>query len=81
MLDNVTARTKMLEVDISFTEEAVSAIADKGFDPVYGARPLRRAITSQIEDLISEEILLGKIGKGDRAICDFREGKFIISKN
>ena len=80
MLQNVTERTKTLNIEILFTDEAINKIADKGFDPVYGARPLRRAITSQIEDLISEEILLGKICEGDNAICDFVEGKFTISK-
>ncbi len=80
MLVNVAVRTKTLKIDISFTDEAINAIADKGFDPIYGARPLRRAITSQIEDLISEEILLGKIGEGDNVICEFVDGKFTISK-
>ena len=80
MLDNVALRTKSLKIDISFTDEAIKAIADKGFDPVYGARPLRRAITSQIEDLISEEILMGKIAEGDSAVCDFVDSEFKIIK-
>ena len=80
MLDNVAVRTKSLKIDVSFTDASIKAIADKGFDSVYGARPLRRAITAQIEDLISEEILLGKIKEGDSVVCDFTDGKFIIIK-
>ena len=79
MLKNVTERTKALGIEISFTDDAVNAIADKGFDPVYGARPLRRAITSQIEDLISEQILGGSLKEGQKVVCTFSEGKFVIS--
>ncbi len=78
MLASVTERTKALGIEISFADEAVNAIADKGFDAVYGARPLRRAITSQIEDMISEKILLGELKEGQSAICTFEDGKFVI---
>ncbi|MBQ8337527.1 MAG: ATP-dependent Clp protease ATP-binding subunit, partial [Oscillospiraceae bacterium] len=78
MLASVAERTKALGIEISFTDEAVNAIADKGFDAVYGARPLRRAITSQIEDMISEKILLGELKEGQSALCTFEDGKFVI---
>ena len=78
MLKNVTERTRALGIEISFTEDAIKAIADKGFDPVYGARPLRRAITSQIEDRISEAILLGNLSEGQSAVCTYSDGKFSI---
>ncbi|MBQ7798851.1 MAG: ATP-dependent Clp protease ATP-binding subunit [Oscillospiraceae bacterium] len=78
MLASVAERTKALGIEISFTDEAVGAIADKGFDAVYGARPLRRAITSQIEDMISEKILLGELKEGQSALCTFEDGKFVI---
>ncbi|MBE6788150.1 MAG: ATP-dependent Clp protease ATP-binding subunit [Ruminococcaceae bacterium] len=78
MLKNVAERICTLKIDISFTEEAISAIADKGFDAVYGARPLRRAITSQIEDMISEAILSGTLKEGDSVTCTFSDGKFIL---
>lgn len=42
------------EINVTFTESAVSKIAKSGFDPVYGARPLRRAIQNEIEDMLSE---------------------------
>ncbi len=81
MLSAVSKRTKALEIDVSFSENAVNAIADKGFDPIYGARPLRRAITSEIEDLISEKILCGEILKGSSVTLDFEDGKFVLKNS
>ena len=59
-----------MEISLSFTEKAVEKLADAGFDKVYGARPLRRAIQNAIEDSLSEEILSGKIKRGDTVLCD-----------
>ncbi|MEE1280617.1 MAG: ATP-dependent Clp protease ATP-binding subunit [Oscillospiraceae bacterium] len=78
MLSSVAERTKALGIEVSFSQEAIDAIADKGFDPVYGARPLRRAITSQIEDLISEQILSGAVKEGEAIVISFLDGKFTI---
>lgn len=78
MLKNVSERTKSLGIEISFSDSCVKAISEKGFDDVYGARPLRRAITSQIEDMISEKILSNELKQGDNVICDFIDGSFII---
>ncbi len=80
MLETVSKRTESIGIKISFDETAINAIADKGFDAVYGARPLRRAITSQIEDMISEQILVGELKEGDSAICTFVDGSFAIKK-
>lgn len=59
-----------MEISLSFTEGAVEKLADAGFDKVYGARPLRRAIQNAIEDALSEDILSGKIKRGDRVVCN-----------
>ena len=66
-------------MDIEFTEAAITAIAKAGFDPVYGARPLRRAIQSEIEDALSEQMLEGKLKKGQKAVCDYQDEKFIFT--
>ncbi|MFT9056309.1 MAG: ATP-dependent Clp protease ATP-binding subunit [Ethanoligenens sp.] len=65
MLSTITKRIKTLEVDITFSDEVIAHIAKEGFDPIYGARPLRRAIQAKIEDKFSEEMLEGKIKAGD----------------
>ena len=80
MLDTLAKRLENIEIKIRFTDEAVSAISDKGFDDTYGARPLRRAIQSEIEDKLSEEILEGKIEKGTSVVCDYKDGEFVFDK-
>ena len=63
MLASLTKRVKELGIGVEFSQNAVEAVGKAGFDPVYGARPLRRAIQQRIEDKLSEEILEGKNGK------------------
>ncbi|MBQ4145727.1 MAG: AAA family ATPase, partial [Clostridia bacterium] len=65
LLSQLTKRLESNNISASFTDEAIDKIADEGFDPVYGARPLKRAIQSKIEDKIAEEMLEGKIKSGD----------------
>jgi ATP-dependent Clp protease ATP-binding subunit ClpC len=57
------------------TEEAKEYIADKGFDPNFGARPLKRAIQKFLEDPIAEEILKGELVEGDTMEVDFDKEK------
>ena len=78
MLDTLAGRLKAMSISITFTDEAVTAIADKGFDDSYGARPLRRAIQSEIEDALSEQMLDGKITENSSVTCDYRDGKFVF---
>ena len=75
-LMTVSKRTKELDFDIEFSDKAVEEIGKAGFDPVYGARPLRRAIQQQIEDKLSEEMLEGKLTPGKRYLCDHGENGF-----
>ena len=81
MLKTLTKRVKDMDIDISFTDSAVSALADEGFDKVYGARPLRRAIQSKIEDTLSELILESKVKAGDKCEVDFANDEFVFSAN
>ena len=76
MLNEVKSRAQKISINIDFSEKAVNEIAKSGFDSVYGARPLRRAIQSKIEDKISEEYLEGKIKQGSKVLCDYDEGNF-----
>lgn len=76
MLASLSKRTKELDFDIEFSDKAVEEIGKAGFDPVYGARPLRRAIQQQIEDKLSEEILEGKLTPGKKYLCDHGENGF-----
>lgn len=66
MLRSVVVRMKERDVELSFTDDAIDFLASEGFDPVYGARPLRRAIQHMVEDSLSEAILSGNISIGDK---------------
>ncbi|MEW6424700.1 MAG: ATP-dependent Clp protease ATP-binding subunit [Bacillota bacterium] len=80
MLKDVAKRMKENEIEIEVTEAAKEVLAKEGFDETYGARPLRRAIQRQVEDLLSEELLRGKIARGDKVIIDARDGRIITSR-
>ena len=79
MLDNLKSRVKNMDIEIEFTDNAITAIADAGFDDTYGARPLRRAIQSKIEDTLSEKILEGAVSKDSKVSVDFADGQFIFN--
>lgn len=76
MLGDLAVRLKDLNISIEFDDSAVNEIADVGFDPVYGARPLRRAIQSRIEDPLSEKILDASIKNGDSVKCTYSDNEF-----
>ncbi len=80
LLSGLKERVKSLEISITFDSSAIDAIADEGFDPVYGARPLRRAIQSKIEDELSEQMLGGKVQAGRSYVCVYRDGKFVFEQ-
>lgn len=78
MLDTLKNRLANMNISISFTDEAITKIADEGFDDSYGARPLRRAIQSKIEDTLSEKMLEGTIKENSTVVCDYKDNKFVF---
>ncbi len=81
MLAEVTARIEKLGISIDFTDNLLDYIAGVGFDVVYGARPLRRAISQKIEDSFSTELLEDRIKSGDKVVCDVENGEIVYRKN
>ena len=69
-LDDLDKRLRQLNITVSYTDATKAFLADKGYDPQYGARPLRRAIAKYVEDLITQEILDGNIQNGGTYIID-----------
>ena len=65
MLDQVAKRLKEREIDLSYDASVVAHLAQAGFDPQFGARPLRRVIQRTIEDSLSEQLIAGKIHLGE----------------
>lgn len=80
MLKVTAKRISSLGVTLTWSEEALMFLADAGFDPTYGARPLKRAIQSKIEDLVSEKILDGSVCAGDTIRADVTDGSITVSK-
>lgn len=78
MLRLVTERLKQIEINVEFDEKSKRFLAKKGFDKVYGARPLRRAITKIVEDKLSEEILKGNIAKGSTIYGYMEDGNLVF---
>lgn len=78
LLKGLRDRLSGMEIDLDFTKEAIEKIADAGFDEVYGARPLKRAIQSKIEDTLSEAMLKGEVQKGKSYLCDFENDHYIF---
>ncbi len=78
MLKTLKNRVHDMGIELSFDDSAIEKISDEGFDPVYGARPLRRAIQSQIEDKLSEEMLDGRITSGNKYVCKHTDDGFVF---
>ncbi len=70
MVAEIDGRMKDRDMGIVLTQEAKSLIAKRGFDPVLGARPLRRAIQRDIEDMLAEKILFGEVHSGELVVVD-----------
>ena len=80
MLGSVSNRLDEQNIHISFDDNAEGYLAKEGFDPVYGARPLRRAITKTVEDRLSEEILKSSVVKGDHILVTVEDDKLKFSR-
>ena len=76
MLRTLDKRLADMDMSCQISDQAVAEIAKAGFDPVYGARPLRRAIQSKIEDALSEQLLTGTFRAGDVIQIDVENGEF-----
>lgn len=80
MLNELAERAERSGIALEFTETAVERLSESGFDDAYGARPLRRAITENVEDMLSEEMLNGKLSEGDTAVIDYNGNGFTAEK-
>lgn len=78
MLENLSKRSSNIGITISFDDGVKKALAEIGFDAVYGARPLRREIQNKIEDKLSEKILDSSIKSGDTVLCKYNGTEFVF---
>jgi ATP-dependent Clp protease ATP-binding subunit ClpC len=78
MLDRVSKQVSQKGMDFEVTEKAKEVLAKEGYDPQYGARPLRRAVQRLVEDPLSEEVLLGKFQANDTILVDADDDNKIV---
>jgi ATP-dependent Clp protease ATP-binding subunit ClpB len=79
-LENLLLKLKKIGIEAKVTDRAISEIGKAGFDPIYGARPLKRAIQNEIENKLSTEILSGKFLDKDILEIDFNNDRFLFNK-
>lgn len=79
MAKEVIKRVAEQAINVKITPAAIDVVADAGFDPAYGARPIRRALQTQVEDKLSEAMLAGAIKIGDTVTIGARSGKIRVS--
>ena len=80
MLKTVADRMETMDIHLDASDEAVKELAKEGFDPKYGARPLRRAIQSKVEDAVAEKMLDGTLKAGDTAKLTVENNRLCVSK-
>ncbi len=78
MLQELMGRLKEYDIELKIKDQAKEFLAQQGYDPVYGARPLRRAIQKYVEDKLSEEMLRGAFSQGQTVLVDVKDGELIF---
>jgi len=73
-------RLKSRKIEIEFSEAAKSLVMDEGYDPVFGARPLKRTIQQRFENPLAAELLAGKFAEGDKIKIDATQHRFTFEK-
>lgn len=73
-INNLEARLFKLQIQLTLTDKAIDAIVDQGFDPIYGARPIKRFIQKEIETPLSRKIIAGEIETNSKVTIDFDNG-------
>lgn len=79
-LNRVRKSIEAQGMNLIVSEDVVKKLAEEGFDPTLGARPLRRAVQRMIEDPLAEEVLVGRFREGDTIHADLQDGKLVFSK-
>ena len=79
-LQDLTRRLKERSLNLEVTYEARKFIADSSFDPLYGARPMKRFVQSHVETLIAHTILASELSMGDTLVVDLEDGKLVVRK-
>ena len=79
-LIEVSKQLLLKGISIEVTDAAKDWLGEKGYDPVFGARPLRRVIQNELEDRLSEALLEERFGPGDTVLVDAEAGEIVLTK-
>jgi len=79
-IDKLAKRLKERDIDLEITDAALDYLGNIGYDPVYGARPLKRAIQTELENPLSRAILNGEFKPGDTVVVDVKDGRLVFHK-
>ena len=79
MVKELSDRLADQELSLELTDAAKQMVVDNGYDPVYGARPLKRYLQNYVETLTAKKILSGDVHAGDTIVLDVRDGEFTVS--
>ena len=77
---HLKARLRAQDIDLVMTKAALARLGEAGFDPVYGARPLKRAIQTQVETPLARELLAGRFAPGDTVRVEVRDGRLVFER-
>ena len=79
-LDELAERLKSRNLTVEFTDKARKQVMEEGYDPAFGARPLKRAIQQKLENRLAAELITGKFEDGDRILVDSDSHRFTFEK-
>ena len=80
MMDEINERIASKGIAVELTQKAIELISEKGYDPKFGARPLRRVIENSIEEPLSDGLLRGDFAQGDTVKADAKDGAIVLEK-
>ena len=78
MVNELVERLREQNMELEVTDAVKEKVSEEGYDPQYGARPLRRALQKLVEDRLSEEVLKGTVREGQHIIVDVENGEIVI---
>jgi ATP-dependent Clp protease ATP-binding subunit ClpB len=79
-VDQLVGRVREKDIEVELTDDARTLIGNLGYDPTYGARPLKRVIQRQLVDKLALRILEGEFSEGDTVLVDAKDGELVFEK-